>query len=125
MAKPYKHRKRGGAIFVQLHEWVQASDAWASLKPGPRALYIELKRRHTGTNNGAIFLSHRDAAKALNVGRDTAANYFTELKERGFIVETRGHCLGPSGKGQSATYALSEERLNEKPASRDFQRWKK
>lgn len=92
------------------------------MKPGPRALYIELKRRFTGSNNGQIFLSHREAAKALNVGRDTLAGYFRVLKERGFIVETRGHCLGPSGVGQSATYALTEERLDEAPASKDFMR---
>lgn len=38
-----------------------------TLKPGPRALYAELKRRYNGSNNGRIFLSHRDAANALHV----------------------------------------------------------
>jgi len=68
--------------------------------------------------------SHRDAAKALNVGRDTAGTNFTELIEKGFIVQTRGHCLGPSGVGQLATYALTEERLDGAPASGDFMAWK-
>ena len=36
----------------------------AALKPGPRALYVELKRRYNGVNNGSIYLSHRDASKA-------------------------------------------------------------
>ena len=125
MAKPYKHAKKGGAKFVMLPHWLLASEAWRSLKPGPRALYLELRFRFKGGNNGEIFLSHRDAGNALNVGRDTAGGYFKELIERGFIVETRGHCLGPAGIGQSATYALTEESLNNQPATIDFMKWRK
>ncbi|WP_299661696.1 hypothetical protein [uncultured Ruegeria sp.] len=69
MGGAYKVNKRGGPRHVQLMEWLQASQAWATLKPGPRALYVELKRRFNGGNNGEIFLSHRAAAKALNVDR--------------------------------------------------------
>lgn len=97
MAKSYKNRKKGGGRHVQLHEWLQSSVAWDTMRPGPRALYIEMKRRYNGFNNGIIFLSHRNAAKALNVGRDTVGRYFTELVKRGFLRVTCGHCLGPSG----------------------------
>jgi len=123
--KIYKRQKRGAGRFVQLPEWVQASEAWQDLKPGPRALYIELKRQFKGGNNGEIFLSQRDAAKALNVGRDTVAGYFAGLIDHGFIIETRGHCLGPAGIGQSATYALTEEPLSGTPATKNFMSWKK
>ncbi len=94
------------------------------MKPGPRALYIELKRRFKGGNNGEIHLSHREAAEALNVGRDTIGGYFQCLTDRGFVVVTKGHCLGPSGIGQSATYALTEEPLNRAPATKDFMKWR-
>lgn len=86
---------RSSGRFVMLPEWLQKSDAWASLKPGPRALYVELKRRFDGTNNGGIFLSHRDAAAALNVNKDTVAGWFADLQERGFITLTQGGHLGP------------------------------
>ncbi|MDE9449985.1 hypothetical protein J3R80_05825 [Aliiroseovarius sp. Z3] len=125
MAAPYKGKKKGAGRFVQLPEWLLASEAWQTMKPGPRALYVELKRQYKGGNNGDLFLSHRDAAKALCVGRDTAAGYFSELIERGFVIVTKGHCLGPSGVGQSATYALTEEALDGKPATKDFMAWKK
>ena len=125
MTNSYKLWKRGGPRHVQLPEWVQATDAWASMKPGPRALDVELKRGFKGGNNGQMFLSHRDAAKALNVGRDTVAGYFAELKERGFIVETKGHCLGPSGIGQSATYALTELPVESQSATKEFMAWRK
>lgn len=122
----YRHGKHGnGGRHVQLPEWVQASEAWATMKPGPRALYIELKRLYNGSNNGAIYLSHRNAAKAINVGRDTVATYYEELVRRGFIIVTRGHCLGPEGVGQSATYALTETGLNGVAATKEFMKWKK
>lgn len=107
--KGYKRSKRGGAgRFVQLPEWVQASEAWSTMKPGPRALYIELKRRYKGSNNGEITLSHREAAHVLNVNRNTVGPYFRDLQERGFIEVRQGHCLGPSGIGQTAHWELTE-----------------
>ena len=40
-----------------LPEWLQSSEAWATLKPRPRALYVELKRRYNGVNNSGVHLS--------------------------------------------------------------------
>lgn len=127
MAKQYKRHKRGGAgRHVQLPEWLQASEAWATMTPGARALYVELKRRFNGSNNGQIFLSHRDAAKALNVHRNTVGKFFRELEQRGFIRLTVAPHLGPSGIGQASVWALEELRtLDGKPAGKAFMRWSK
>lgn len=126
MKKRFQKTGRGGARFTALPDWLQASEAWATMKPGPRALYIELKRRFNGSNNGEIFLSHRDAAKALNVNRDTATGYFGELEERGFIRLTVGPHLGPSGIGQASKWAIEEEPTPDgKPAGKAFMRWQK
>jgi len=124
MAKPYKHQKRGTGKFVQLSEWLQASDAWATLKPGPRALYVELKRRYNGSNNGRIILSHRDAAKSLNVNRNTVGGWFQELQERGFIRMTQAPYLGPSGVGKASIWAIEEAPTDDmKPAHKSFMNW--
>jgi DNA-binding transcriptional MocR family regulator len=126
MAKSYKRRKKGAGRFVQLHEYLMQSEAWASLKPGPRALYMELKRKYNGHNNGRILLSHRDAAARLNVHRNTVGSYFTELEERGFILMRQGPCLGPEGVGQTAHWVLQEHPTDDqKPALRGFATWKK
>lgn len=109
MAKAYKGYKRGGVgQHVQLPEWLQASEAWATMKPGPRALYVELKRRFNGSNNGAIFLSHRDAAAALNLHRNTVGPMFRELERRGFIRLAIAPHLGPSGVGEASVWTLEE-----------------
>lgn len=125
MAKSYKRHKRGGAgQHVQLPEWLQASEAWATMKPGPRALYVELKRRFNGTNNGAIYLSHRDAALALNLHRNTVGPMFQELERRGFICLSVAPHLGPSGIGQASVWALEELATQDgKPAGKAFMRW--
>lgn len=108
MATKKKYAKGGGGRFVHLPEWLQSTPAWATMPPGSRALYIELKRRYNGANNGEIFMSHRDAAIALAVHRNTVGGWFRELERRGFIVMTRAPHLGPCGVGRSSTWALTE-----------------
>lgn len=123
--KPYKSNKKGTGRHVQLPEWLQASEAWATLRPGPRALYIELKRRFNGGNNGCIILSHRDAAKALGVHRNTVGPWFAALEERGFIHMSQAPHLGPFGVGQTAHWSLDElPSADMKPAPKRFMAWR-
>lgn len=126
VAKPYKGRKKGAGRHVQLPEWLQASEAWRTLPVGPRALYVEMKRRFYGSNNGRVILSHRDAAKAVNAHRNTVGRWFTELEGRGFIKMAQAPHLGPSGIGKSSLWTLTEYPTdNMKPATVDFMRWGK
>lgn len=126
MAATYKNKKRGAGRHVQLSEALQSTEAWADLKPGPRALYIALKRRYNGQNNGRIMLSHREAAIALNVNRNTIGGYYQDLIDHGFVRITEGYHLGPNGIGQTAKLALTElHTVDGKPATHDFRAWKK
>jgi len=125
MKRPYKHHKKGAGRFVQLPEWLLASEAWRSLKPGPRALYVELKRLYNGSNNGRLYLSHRKAAEALGVHRNTVGSYYEDLISRGFIREVQGSHLGPAGIGQAAHLALEEYQCDDgRPAPMGFMRWR-
>lgn len=124
MAAPRKGKGRGGGRFVQLPEWLQQTEAWATMKPGPRALYIEMRRRYNGRNNGEIYLSHRDAAAALNVHRNSVGPWMQVLVERGFIRLVEGPCLGPSGVGKASVWALTDLPTRDgQPATKDFTRW--
>lgn len=89
----------GGKHYVQLPEWLLASPAWRGLSIGARALYVELKRKYRGGNNGDIRLSHRDAAALLGLHRNSVGKLFRELEDAGFIRMLEGHYLGPSGIG--------------------------
>ena len=49
--------------FVTLDWWLYESEAWLSLKPVERALYVHLKTLFNGRNNGYLWLSCRDAGR--------------------------------------------------------------
>ena len=61
-----------------------------------------MKRRYNGSDSRRIVLSHRDAAQALHVHRNTVGPWLRDLVERGFIHMAQGPCLGSSGIGPSA-----------------------
>lgn len=124
MGKPYKGKKRGAGRFVQLSEWLQATEAWATLKPGPRALYVELKRRFNGGNNGRILMSIREAAELTNMHRNSIPSYFRDLEERGLIRQTRAGHLGADGHGIASSWALCELPTEDgRPADLSFRTW--
>jgi hypothetical protein len=55
------------------------------LSPPARCLLLELKALYNGRNNGELFLSVREAARRLGIGKTLAAKCFRELCDRGFI----------------------------------------
>lgn len=123
--RSYNRSKRGAGRHVQLPEYLQATAAWRDLKPGPRALYIELKRRFNGSNNGRIILSYREAATGLNCHRNTVGQWFKELEAHGFITMIQAPHLGPSGVGLAALWALQELPVDGVPATTGFRKWKR
>ena len=78
--KSYKQRKRGEPPFVMIYNAMADTPAWRSLKPAPRALYLEIKRQYRGHNNGRVLLSHRDAAVRLNSSHNSVGGWFKERK---------------------------------------------
>ena len=75
--------------FVALPKYLLDSLAWRTLKPVPRAAFVELVGLYNGVNNGWLAMSARTLATAINVSRATAARALMELTERGFIEQTR------------------------------------
>lgn len=86
---PKTHNQKGRSTtverYVQLFIWLLRSDAWLSLTPQARAVYVELHSNFNGSNNGRIGLSVRRAAVRCRIAKDTAARAFDELVDRGFI----------------------------------------
>jgi DNA-binding transcriptional MocR family regulator len=113
---------------VRLMEWMLASEAWRSLDPVARVLYVEISRRYRGlnSNNGKIPYSVREAAAALNVSRNTANRAFHHLEERGFIVAKKHS--GFNVKGRTSTEWLLTEFPDDTLtgthiATKDFMSW--
>jgi DNA-binding transcriptional MocR family regulator len=64
---------------------MQRSEAWRSLNPPARAVWLEIQGRYNDKNNGLIPLSCREASELCNISKDTASRAFKELIDRGFI----------------------------------------
>lgn len=120
-----RRKKSSQGRFTALHEFMQATAAWASLSPAERAVYVELVRRYRGDNNGELVLGVREAAAACNISKNTAARAFAVLGKRGFVEVVVP--AGFSRKDRVATvWRLTVHRcdVSHQPPSRAFMRWR-
>jgi len=122
-----KHDKIQGRFFPMFHETLE-SPAYKQLSFGARALLTAL-RKHCVKNNGHVYLSQRDASKALgHKRRNDIANWYRELQHYGFIVQTEAASLGVDGKGKATHWCLTELPMRKgnnefMTATKDFLRW--
>lgn len=105
-----------------LEHWVFEHQTYRALSCGARSLHWELIRRFTGSNNGKLYLSARDAKDRLSISKNTVGRYFEELQAAGFIVKTRGAFLGPAGKGRAAEWQLTHLAVDGNKATMDFKK---
>ena len=120
-------RSLGEGQHVRFYRWELDSPAFRKLSVGARALLIELKAFYRGSNNGELFLSVREAAKRLGVGKNYAAKRFRELQDHGFI---RPHRVGAfnlksdARRGSATCWVLTEFPLGNALGTKDFMRWR-
>lgn len=120
-----KRGKVKGPPFIQLFRWVTSCAAWKALTPAERVLYLELRSRYNGHNNGSIGLGCREAADAMNVGRDTANRAFGRLADLGFIEPTTLGQFRTNGR-RATEWLLTElpdDRTGHKPI-KTFMSWR-
>jgi hypothetical protein len=124
VSKRYRDKRRLGPFVPLLKETLESA-AWRSISPSARVLYIALKGRYgiILRNNGRIFLSVRESAEETGLNKDTIARAFRELTHYGFIVQTKGGCLGVDGKGKAPHWRLTELGYMTDPPTKDFLRW--
>lgn len=115
-------RNAGSTAFLMLDHYIFDCAAYRTMKPGPRALLNELIRRHNGSNNGRIGLGQREAAKCLNVNKDTVPGYFLILIERGFIAPARpgGFNMKNPESRRSTEWRLTWIKTDCMAATKDF-----
>ncbi len=114
-------RSKGGGQFVPIPHTMVRSDAWRSLSGAAAKVYIELRARYNGANNGDLSLSYREAADYLGLGKTSVKRAFDELQGKGFIVKTsQGHWY----ERKAATWAATDKPVNHPSAAPATNAWK-
>ena len=135
MSKRVAHRqdtnghKVANDAHARFYPWEYNSEAFQSLSCAARCLLLELKMLHNGRNNGTLFLSVREAARRIGIGKNQANQAFKELQDRGFIRPSVHGGFGfkdGARQGLATSWILTEFPIGEEKGagSRDFMRWK-
>ncbi len=94
--------------------------AWRSLSGPAVKVWVELRSRFNGRNNGDLSLSLDEAARLLGIGKTTALRAFAELEAKGFIKMTRrGQWYGR----MATTWAVTDRSHKGHLPSRDWKNW--
>ena len=86
-----RRRNRTNKSFVMIgRRMLLKTNEWKSLTPSAKLLYIYLKSRYNGSNNGEIQLHYSElkGIKGLS-SNNTVAKAFQELEKKGWIKKTR------------------------------------
>ena len=114
-------RSAGAERFWMLTYSMATSAAFRSLGGAALKVLVELRCKFDGTNNGELFLSYKDAAEKLGLGRASIHRAFAELQDKGFVRQTRaGHWYSH----RAATWAVTDRPIQAgEPAPNDWRRW--
>lgn len=119
-----KWKRKGCAKFLMLEGYLIRSAAWQHCTPNDKAIYLELKWRYDGLNNGRIGFGCREAGESIGVSKDTAQRSLDSLEAKGFIVKKRAS--GFNMKSRLATEWLLTEygcNVSRELPRKDFMRW--
>ena len=92
MGRGRRYRTRHGKLddqYFALPYTMARSPAFRMLSGAALKVFIELRTRFNGGNNGELSLSLDEAARLLSIGKGTAQRAFAELAEKGFIAMTK------------------------------------
>lgn len=110
-----KGRNKGDGQYWSVPYAMLRSPAWRSLGGSAVKVYMELRTRFHGKNNGELYLSRDEAVQLLGMSKGTVHRAFKELESKGFIAETR---QGVWRSRRASLYALTDRSLNGQPANR-------
>lgn len=115
-----RRKKYKGESFVKLDRFMLNHPTWLDLSPAARIIYIEIRKRYNGINNGSIALSCRDAADNAKCGKSTASKLFRELEEHGFIKQA---IKGRFRNNWASTWILTNEEYQGRQKTDEWVRW--
>jgi len=109
--------------FVLLRHDMMESYAWRALSANAQALWLHIRKRYNSFNNGRIALSCREAGILLHVSKNTAAEVFNELKEKGFIAVGQDSSFTLKTK-TARRWIMTHETYNGRAPTNEWRKWK-
>ena len=107
--------------FLKIDYDMAHSAAWRSLSGSAMKVWIELRTRYNGRNNGDLSLSLDEAARLLKMGKATVLRAYQELEEKGFIrMVERGQWYGRL----ATTWEVTDKPHKGYPATNDWSSWR-
>lgn len=129
MAK-HSSKKERAAIdpYITLTRWEFKCPAFRALTGDQSRVYMAMRFRYNGRNNGEIRFSSRDAGDAIGKSYSTGARAVLRLTALGFIKPHRDYTYGQKRKCReyelTAISLKPAERASKLPVgTRDFMRW--
>lgn len=114
-------RNEGGEQFVPLGYPMLRSLAWRSLSGAAIKVWLEIRSRYDGANNGKLSLSQDEGARLLGIGKATVARAFAELEAKGFVVLTR---RGVWYGRRASEYATTDRSVNGHLPTHAWKQWR-
>ncbi len=108
--------------FVMLRHDMMESPAWLSLSCNAKCVWLEIRHRFKGDNNGNIPLSCREAAQLNKISKVTAKRAFDELEEKGFI-KVALYSTFTNKQKTSRRWIMTHEPFNERPPTNEWKRY--
>jgi len=85
-----RSRNKGHKSFVMLPRQMLRGEAWKELTPAAKILYVYLKGKYNGINNGGIKLYYSELKGVNGISSpNTVSRAFRELEEKGWIKRTK------------------------------------
>ncbi len=113
-------RSEGDGQYAPLSYVLLRSMAWRSLSGPAAKVFLELRSRFNGGNNGKLTLSLEEAADLLGLGKATVQRALAELVAKGFVVLTRrGQWYGRL----ASTWAVTDKGVDGAPPTNAWRHW--
>ena len=116
-----KGRNDAEPQYVPIPYLMAHSPAWRSLGGSAIKVWIELRSRFNGHNNGKLSLGLDEAARLLSMSKATAHRALLELEEKGFLMMTKRGVW----HGRMATeWAVTDRSQNGQLPTRAWRQWR-
>jgi DNA-binding transcriptional ArsR family regulator len=121
-ARVTKKGRNDGEQYLKIPYFTTKSDVFRSLTGSALKVWIELRCRFNGGNNGELSLSMDEGARLLGMSKSTVQRAFGELEDKGFLkLKKRGQWYGR----MATEWIITDRPYQGSLPTNDWKQWRK